>query len=67
MRSVSFCCISTGLFGSPSRAAATTALLTVKQWLTSSENDGHSIDLVVFDVFTDKDELWYTQLTPQLL
>lgn len=55
LRSIAFCCISTGVFGFPQREAAEVAVATVRQWL-----DGHGSDMVVvFDVFTDADERLY--------
>ena len=59
IRSVAFCCISTGVFGYPAAEAAKTALDTVSEWL---ENNRESLDLVVFDVFLDKDRNIYESL-----
>ena len=67
LRSVAFCCVSTGLFGYPSKDAAELALCTVQAWLSDPAHSDHSIDLVVFDVFTDEDEDWYNQLAPTLI
>ncbi|CAE8625445.1 unnamed protein product [Polarella glacialis] len=65
LRSIAFCCISTGLFGYPQAAASEVALRAVKDWLTVP---GHSdaIDYVIFDVFTDADERAYTELAPRI-
>ncbi len=52
IRSVAFCCISTGVFRFPNRRAAEIAVSTVTGWL--SEHPG-SLDLVVFNVFKDQD------------
>jgi O-acetyl-ADP-ribose deacetylase (regulator of RNase III) len=51
--SVAFCCISTGLFGYDSAAAALLAAATVRDWLRA--HSGGSLRLVVFDVFTEAD------------
>ncbi len=58
LRSIAFCCISTGVFGFPQDEAAEIAVATVRRWL-----DGHESDMtVVFDVFTDTDERLYRGL-----
>jgi O-acetyl-ADP-ribose deacetylase (regulator of RNase III) len=56
IRSIAFCCISTGVFGFPAGAAARVALQTVEAWL-----DDHSgaLDLVVFDLFRKEDLIAY--------
>ena len=59
IRSVAFCCISTGVFGYPADEAAKTALDTVSGWL---KNNQGSLDLVVFNVFTDMDRSIYDSL-----
>lgn len=59
LRSVAFCCISTGEFRFPGRRAAEIAVKTVTDWL--SENSG-SIDRVIFNVFKDKDRDYYEDL-----
>ncbi len=57
LRSIAFCCISTGVFGFPQREAADIAVRTVRAWL-----DAHRADLaVVFNVFGAKDEGIYRQ------
>lgn len=48
IRSVAFCCISTGVFGFPQEPAARIALRTVDQWL--ADHPG-ALDLIVFNVF----------------
>ena len=52
--SVAFCCISTGLFGYDSGAAALVASETVRDWLVA-RNGSSTLRLVVFDVFTEAD------------
>lgn len=58
VRSVAFCCISTGVFHFPQRRAAEIAVETVGQFL---ETDS-SIDRVIFNVFTDRDLTIYQKL-----
>ena len=66
IRSVAFCCISTGLFGYPADAAAAAALSSVCGWLLDDPARQEKIDAVIFDVFTDADEEVYTALAPQI-
>ena len=54
LRSIAFCCISTGLFGYPNENAAKVAIHTVKKWLNQKDNN-QCIDYVLFNVFLDKD------------
>ena len=56
LRSVAFCCISTGVFGYPADEAARTAVATVRRALAESP----SVARVVFDVFSDRDEALYS-------
>ena len=56
LRTVAFCCISTGVFCFPGRRAAEISVKTVKEWL--SENEGQ-IDRVIFNVFKDEDREIY--------
>ncbi|CAE7658302.1 unnamed protein product [Symbiodinium pilosum] len=65
LRSVAFCCISTGLFGYPAREAAECALTAVHRWLQVPENLA-SMSTIVFDVFTEHDEQIYHDLGPQI-
>lgn len=58
VRSVAFCCISTGVFHFPQQRAAEIAVETVRQFL---ETDS-SIDRVIFNVFTDQDLAIYQKL-----
>lgn len=58
LRSVAFCCISTGIFGFPQKAAADIAVRTVRGWLAKTGSDM----TVVFNVFGDKDEQIYQEL-----
>ncbi len=57
IKSLAFCCISTGVFGFPARRAAQIAVETVKEYL--EKND----DLeVIFNVFKDSDRDIYREL-----
>ncbi len=59
LRTVAFCCISTGVFRFPNQRAAQIAVDTVLAWL-----DGHDgqMDRVIFNVFKDEDRKIYEQL-----
>lgn len=59
LRSVAFCCISTGVFHFPADRAAEIAVKTVTDWL--KENNS-KMDRVIFNVFTDKDREIYERL-----
>ena len=59
LRSVAFCCISTGVFHFPNKRAAEIAVETVEKWL--SEHGG-KIDRVIFNVFKDEDKAYYEEL-----
>lgn len=59
IRSIAFCCISTGVFGFPQELAARIALRTVGQWLSGNPN---SLDLIVFNVFREEDFEIYERL-----
>eukprot|EP01099_Mayorella_cantabrigiensis_P001095 TRINITY_DN1450_c0_g1_i1.p1 TRINITY_DN1450_c0_g1~~TRINITY_DN1450_c0_g1_i1.p1 ORF type:complete len:400 (-),score=64.39 TRINITY_DN1450_c0_g1_i1:952-2016(-) len=56
LRAVSFCCISTGVYGFPKEKAAHIALSTTREFLL---NHPSSFDLVIFNVFTSEDERIY--------
>ena len=59
LRSVAFCCISTGVFHFPPERAAQIAVSTVRQWLAGHEG---LMDRVIFNVFNDKDRSIYEHL-----
>ena len=59
LKSVAFCCISTGVFHFPNRRAAEIAVNTVSEWL--AENPG-AMDRVIFNVFKDEDRKYYEEL-----
>ena len=59
LKSVAFCCISTGVFHFPNERAAEIAVDTVTKWL--SEHEG-SMERVIFNVFKDEDKFYYEGL-----
>lgn len=59
LRSVAFCCISTGVFHFPNKRAAEIATGTVKNWLSSHPD---AMDRVVFNVFKGEDKKYYEEL-----
>jgi O-acetyl-ADP-ribose deacetylase (regulator of RNase III) len=59
IRSLAFCCISTGVFGFPAEAAAGVAIDTVSRW--QDEHPGR-LGLIVYSVFTERDERTYRTL-----
>ena len=63
LRSVAFCCVSTGLFGYPHAAAAECAVSTVTSWLAAHPERAAELECVVFDVFTDSDAQAYAHAT----
>ena len=60
LRSVAFCCISTGVFGFPKEEAAGIAVRTVIEWLAHNEA-AERMD-IVFNVFGREDEAIYQGL-----
>lgn len=56
LKSIAFCCISTGVFGFPKREAAEIAVNTVKKYQKE-----HEIE-VIFNVFKDSDKQIYREL-----
>lgn len=63
LKSVAFCCISTGVFHFPNKRAAEIAVETVQEWL--SEHPGQ-MERVIFNVFKDEDKRIYEGLLPSL-
>ncbi len=59
IKTVAFCCISTGEFNFPGRRAAEVAVMSVSDWI--KHNDG-AMEKVVFDVFKDEDRRFYEEL-----
>ena len=58
LKSVAFCCISTGVFRFPNERAAEIAVKTVREWRKA--NPG-AVDRVIFNVFKDTDRRYYEQ------
>ena len=65
LRTICFCCISTGAYGYPSEKAAKVALTTVRDWLTE-EGNYDRIDRIVFCTFLDRDREIYEVLGAEL-
>ena len=59
LKSVAFCCISTGVFNFPNKRAAEIAVKTVTNWLKENEN---KMDRIIFNVFKQEDKLLYENL-----
>ena len=59
LRSVAFCCVSTGVFHFRSDRAAAIAVETVTEWLERHEG---VMDCVIFNVFKDEDRMLYERL-----
>ena len=60
IKSVAFCCISTGEFGFPQERAAQIAVNTVRDYLATTVH----IQTIIFNVFKDEDLSIYRQLLP---
>ncbi len=58
IKSVAFCCISTGVFRFPNKRAAEIAVQTVTEWLSTHPD---TIDRIIFNVFKDEDKAYYEQ------
>ena len=59
LKSVAFCCISTGVFHFPNKRAAEIAVQTVTGWMAMHPG---AIKRVIFNVFKDEDKAYYEQL-----
>ena len=59
LKSLAFCCISTGVFHFPNKRAAEIAVETVTAWL--SEHPG-MMERVIFNVFKEEDRTYYEEL-----
>lgn len=59
LKSVAFCCISTGVFHFPNKRAAQIAVETVSNWMAKHPG---SIERVIFNVFKDEDKRYYEEL-----
>ncbi|MBQ7702824.1 MAG: protein-ADP-ribose hydrolase [Firmicutes bacterium] len=58
LKTVAFCCISTGVFRFPNKRAADIAVETVTGWL---EDHPVAMDRVIFNVFKDEDKQYYEE------
>ena len=56
LKSVAFCCISTGVFHFPNKRAAEIAVKTVTDWMELHPN---ALERVIFNVFKDEDKAYY--------
>ena len=56
IRSVAFCCISTGVFHFPNKRAAEIAVKTVTDWM---KEHPAALERVIFNVFKDEDKAYY--------
>uniref|UniRef100_A0A8C8R8Q4 Mono-ADP ribosylhydrolase 1 n=1 Tax=Pelusios castaneus TaxID=367368 RepID=A0A8C8R8Q4_9SAUR len=61
LRTVAFPCLSTGVFGYPSEAAAEVVLRTLREWLEVNKD---KVDRLVICVFQEKDEEIYKEKLP---
>ena len=59
LKTVAFCCISTGIFRFPNQRAAELAVKTVEKWL---ECNPDKMERVIFNVFKNEDKEIYEQL-----
>ena len=59
LKTVAFCCISTGVFHFPNRRAAQIAVNTVEEWMR--QNPG-IVERVIFNVFKEEDRSIYEEL-----
>ena len=59
LKSVAFCCISTGVFRFPNKRAAEIAVKTVKKW---SLEYPEAIKRIIFNVFKEEDKKYYEEI-----
>ena len=59
IKSLAFCCISTGEFHFPNKRAAKIAVKTVLEWSLKYPN---SMERIIFNVFKDEDRRYYEEL-----
>ncbi|XP_068683010.1 ADP-ribose glycohydrolase MACROD1-like isoform X1 [Montipora foliosa] len=69
LRSVAFCCVSTGIYGYPIYDASCVALKTVRSWLESEDDEGNKhldlVDRIIFCIFLKEDLDVYQHLFPK--
>ena len=63
VKSIAFCCISTGVFRFPAKNAAQIAVSAVQKW----QNQTKSAMKIVFNVFSEKDEAIYKAIFKEIL
>ena len=56
IKTVAFCCISTGEFRFPKERAAEIAIDTTKKWVLENPK---AMDRIIFNVFKDEDKKYY--------
>ena len=59
LKSVAFCCISTGVFRFPNKRAAEIAIKTVKEW---SLEHLEAMERIIFNVFKEEDKKYYEEI-----
>ena len=59
LKSVAFCCISTGVFRFPNKRAAEIAVKTVKEWSLEHPED---MERIIFNVFKEEDKKYYEEI-----
>jgi appr-1-p processing enzyme family domain protein len=59
LKTVAFCCISTGVFNFPNQRAAQIAVDTVEKWSLIHPD---KMDRIIFNVFKDEDKKYYEKL-----
>lgn len=62
LKSLAFCCISTGVFGYPNKEAAELACEAVNDWMRKNPN---VYDQIVFNVFKEEDYEIYKVIAPK--
>jgi O-acetyl-ADP-ribose deacetylase (regulator of RNase III) len=58
LKTIAFCCISTGIYGYPKKKAAHVALHAVRHWLLDGDHQQH-IERVIFCMFEDEEHEIY--------
>ena len=59
LKSVAFCCISTGVFRFPNKRAAEIAVKIVKEWSLEHPED---MERIIFNVFKEEDKKYYEEI-----
>jgi len=61
LKTIAFCCISTGIYGYPNEPAAHVALKTIRKWL-ERDNNHEKIERIIFCIFLPADYKIYKNL-----